>query len=541
MRRYFQSLWFRLIFGLLLGSIAAVLAASVFLYIRFKNVDTEFHERTLQGQAKLLAKLYQSSPDHGIKLPAAYAHYYRDRIGEFAIVWENGTLVASSEGLGHGLHPVDPEAEREFFSHPQLDGKAASYGISLKIPASSPPAWVQVVFKDDEVVFNSVLEEFMQDIAWIWLPFVGILLVINLIVIRISLAPLARASAQAASIGPSAVSRRLSEAGMPDEVLNLVRAINRALDRLEYGYKEQQAFIADAAHELRTPVTIMNTHMDLLPEFNGKTALKEELGSLKRLVSQLLDNARIDALRIAPSDQVELNALAADVAAYLAPHAIASGRSIEVYRSERPAAVNGSYDFLFRALRNLVENGVAHTPPGTAVYIGVLNPPALIVADCGPGIPKGQRQAIFERFWQGARDRGGGAGLGMAIISRTVAVHGGKIEVGERRGGGALFRVTSVLRRAAARSAPRRANTAPTAGSRSAAAHRFEPGREVMPIAASFDGSFAFEQSEAIQRQWAQPFAGRLRPPRRSRGDGIAGHRNGRDFGWRAYLRRTLG
>ena len=300
MRRYFQSLWFRLIFGLLIGSIAAVAAASVFLYIRFKNVNTESHERTLQGQAKLIAKLYQSSPGQGIKLPDSYAQYYRDGIGEFAIVGANGTPVAASGGVTHALHPIDPEAGREFFSHPQPDGTSTSYGISLKIPKMAPPVWVQVVFKDNEIVFDSVLEEFMQDIAWIWLPFVGILLVINLIVIKISLRPLARASAQASAIGPSAVSKRLSEAGMPDEVLNLVRAINRALDRLEYGYKEQQAFIADAAHELRTPVTIMNTHMDLLPEFNGKSALKEELGSLKRLVSQLLDNARIDALRIDP-------------------------------------------------------------------------------------------------------------------------------------------------------------------------------------------------------------------------------------------------
>ncbi len=442
MRRYFQSLWFRLIFGLLLGSIAAVLAASVFLYIRFKNVNTESHERTLQGQAKLIAKLYQSSSGQGIKLPDSYAQYYRNGIGEFAIVGANGAPVAASEGLTHALHPVDPEAGREFFSHPQPDGTSTSYGISLKIPKMAPPVWVQVVFKDNEVVFDSVLEEFVQDIAWIWLPFVGVLLVINLIVIKISLRPLARASAQASAIGPSAVSKRLSEAGLPEEVLSLVRAINSALDRLEHGYKEQQAFIADAAHELRTPVTIMNTHMDLLPEFNGKSALKEELGSLKRLVTQLLDNARIDALRIGPSDQVELNTLAADVATYLAPCVIASGKNIEVYRSERPAIVNGSYDFLFRALRNLVENAVKHTPPGAAVYIGVLNPAILAVADCGPGIPKDQRRAIFERFWQGNRDRGSGAGLGMAIISRTIAAHGGKIDIGDRRGGGALFRVT---------------------------------------------------------------------------------------------------
>ncbi|MGO8955244.1 MAG: sensor histidine kinase [Rhodomicrobium sp.] len=442
MRRYFQSLWFRLIFGLVLGSLAAVLAASLFLYIRFKTVNFESRERTLQSQAKLIAELYQSSPRHQFKLPESVVSYYRDGIGEFAVLWADGTLVAASPGVTHGLHPVDADASREFFAHPQPEGKPASYGISTRIRGSSPPAWVQVVFKDNEVIFDSVLEEFMQDIAWIWLPFVGILLVINLIVIRISLRPLSRASAQASAIGPSAVSKRLSEAGMPEEVLNFVRAINRALDRLEYGYKEQQAFIADAAHELRTPVAIMTTHMDLLPNFNGKAALKEELGSLKRLVSQLLDNARIDALRIAPSDQVDLNTLAADVAAYLAPCAISLGKTIEVYKSERPALVNGVYDFLFRALRNLIENGVAHTPAGSAVYIGVMNPATLIVADCGPGIPRAERQAIFERFWQGNRDRGSGAGLGMAIISRTVTAHGGKIEIGDRRGGGALFKVT---------------------------------------------------------------------------------------------------
>jgi signal transduction histidine kinase len=442
MRRYFQSLWFRLIFGLILGSLAAVLAASLFLYIRFKTVNVESRERTLQGQAKLIAELYRSSPRREVKLPGSYASYYRDGLGEFAVLWQDGTVVAASGGVTHGFHPVDPEVSREFFAYPQPEGKPAFYGISLKIKGSSPPAWVQVAFKDNEVIFDSVLEEFMQDIGWIWLPFVGVLLVINLIVIRISLRPLARASAQASAIGPSAVSRRLSEAGMPQEVLSFVRAINRALDRLEYGYKEQQAFIADAAHELRTPVAIMTTHMELLPNFSGKIALKEELGALKRLVSQLLDNARIDALKIEASDRVDLNTLAVDVATYLAPCAIARGRAIEVYRSELPALVNGAYDFLFRALRNLVENGVAHTPAGTSVYIGVLNPATVIVADCGPGIPAAEREAIFERFWQGRRDRGGGAGLGMAIISRTVSAHGGKIEIGDRRGGGALFKVT---------------------------------------------------------------------------------------------------
>ncbi len=239
-----------------------------------------------------------------------------------------------------------------------------------------------------------------------------------------------------------AVSQRLIETGMPDEVLSLVRAINRALDRLEEGYKEKGAFIADAAHELRTPIAIMTTHMDILPNFEGKAALKEELGGLTRLVNQLLDTARIEGLRINPGEAADLNALALDVAAFIAPCAIRRGKTIEVSPTNQPALVNGSYDHLFRAVRNLVENAIEHTPAGTAVLIAVEHPAKLSVADCGPGIPPAEREAIFGRFWQGRRDRGTGAGLGMAIISRTVAAHGGMIEVTDREGGGATFAVT---------------------------------------------------------------------------------------------------
>lgn len=442
MRRYFRSLWFRLIFGLFFGSVAAVVVASAFLYVRFKNVSDESRERTLQGQAKLIGHLFQSAGGRQLVLPNSMAPYYGGDTGKYAVLFQDETLLAGSSGVSNAFHPIDPDVSREFFSYAQIGGQPPYHGISLKLAGTSPPIWVQVAFRDNEVIFDSVLEEFVTDIAWIWLPFVGILLCINMIVIKISLKPLVAASAQASRIGPSAVSQRLTENGMPDEVLSLVRAINRALDRLEQGYKEQTAFIADAAHELRTPIAIMTTHMDILPNFDGKAALKEELGGLTRLVNQLLDNARIEGLRINPGEAADLNALAFDVAAFLAPCAIRRGKTIEVSRTKRPALVNGSYDYLFRAVRNLVENAVEHTPAGTAVLIAVENPATLIVSDHGPGIPLAERDAIFQRFWQGRRDRGGGAGLGMAIISRTVAGHGGKIEVGDRDGGGARFTVT---------------------------------------------------------------------------------------------------
>jgi signal transduction histidine kinase len=299
--------------------------------------------------------------------------------------------------------------------------------------------WVQVAFVAGNIVFDSVLQEFLQDIAWIWIPFVLCLLGVNLEVARIGLRPLRSAARQAAAIGPGNFSVRLPEDRMPTELLSLVTAVNRALDRLEAEFGAQRAFIADAAHELRTPVAVLKAHVGILPEFAGLGALKEEVGALERLVNQLLDSARLDSLKVGPHDTADLNAVAADVAAYLAPLAIERSRAIEVVSNGRPVFIRGAADFLFRALRNLVENAINHTPEGTTVKIIVDDPPVVRVVDRGPGVPQGEREAIFQRFWQGRRDQGGGAGLGMDIAARTVLAHGGTISVEDADEGGAVF------------------------------------------------------------------------------------------------------
>jgi signal transduction histidine kinase len=104
-----------------------------------------------------------------------------------------------------------------------------------------------------------------------------------------------------------------------------------------------------------------------------------------------------------------------------------------------PAIINGSADLLACAVRNLVENAVRHTAAGTAVAIEISLPATLRVSDRGPGIDPKEQELIFKRFWQGGRDRGGGAGLGMDIVARSVAALGGSISIGDAPGGGAVF------------------------------------------------------------------------------------------------------
>jgi signal transduction histidine kinase len=104
-----------------------------------------------------------------------------------------------------------------------------------------------------------------------------------------------------------------------------------------------------------------------------------------------------------------------------------------------PVIIQGDEDSLFRAVRNVVENALQHTRPKTIVTVTVDPPSTLRVEDHGPGVPNDQRELIFQRFWQGNRDRGAGAGLGMDIVRRTVAAHGGSITVDDVPQGGALF------------------------------------------------------------------------------------------------------
>ncbi len=433
------SLWLRLIVGLVSVSLLAIAAASGVLYVRFKAKNTQFREQTLGLQAGVIEHYLKTAPEGPIHLPGYVTEGFRVNNGRYAIVAANGALLAASPGVTAPLAAISrPEPSDLFILQPN-EARPAYYGLSVRTSFAGHPVWVQVAFHAGNIVFDSVLEEFVQDIAWIWIPFVVVLLIVNLVVARIGLAPLRTAANQAAAIGPGAASMRLTESGLPRDVHALVTAVNRGLDRLETAFDAQKRFIADAAHELRTPVAVLKAHVAILSKFEGHAELVDEIGSLERLVNQLLDVARLDVLKLGAENVADLNRVATEVASHLGPTAIDNGRSIEVVGPDEPVRIRGASDYLFRALRNLVENALRHTPEGTTVSIVVTNPPAISVIDQGPGVRPDQRHAIFGRFWQGDRDHKGGAGLGMDIAARTVVAHGGIISVNDAPNGGAMF------------------------------------------------------------------------------------------------------
>lgn len=431
-----RSIWVRLIVGLGAVSLLAAAATSLLIYERFVATNSAFRDRTLQNDARVISKLLRRAAEgRPLQLPDFLADGFQQGKGKFAIVSEHGVLVAGSPGVTEALAPIDAADQRDFFLTDGGSNGQKLYGFTLHGSYGAKPVWIQVAVPQGEIAFNSVLEEFIKDIGWIWVPFIIGLLGTNLLVAKIGLRPLRRAAAQAEAIGPGAVSARLPEEGLPREVHALVGAVNRALDRLEIAFQSQQRFIADAAHELRTPVAVLKAHAGILPEHDRLSTWKEEIDVMERLVNQLLNSARLDVVSLEKDQVVELNQVARTVALQLAPIAVGAGKSIEVVPTSVPVVINGSTDLLACAVRNLVENAVRHTATGTAVEIEISLPATLRVSDHGPGIDPRERELIFKRFWQGRRDRGSGAGLGMDIVARSVAALGGSIAISDAPGG----------------------------------------------------------------------------------------------------------
>jgi signal transduction histidine kinase len=314
-------------------------------------------------------------------------------------------------------------------------------GVSLEKEISGRRVWVQVGedFAHRDVIIDDVVAEFFKRVGWITLPILLFLLGADIVIFRRALRPLLSASEMAKQINPKRTDVRLSAESIPKEILPLVQAVNQALDRLEAGFRVQREFTADAAHELRTPLTILRSRIDTLVDRKSSKALHQDIEGMARIVSQLLDIAELETLSIDPQEKADLRAICAEVAEFAAPLALAQGKDIALSGSEASVWVHGSAEMLSRAIRNLVENAINHSPPGTTVEIVVEDAGIVRVLDAGPGIKDDERELIFQRFWRRDRRRAGSAGLGLSIVQRIADAHAAVLSVENRPTGGAQF------------------------------------------------------------------------------------------------------
>lgn len=241
-----------------------------------------------------------------------------------------------------------------------------------------------------------------------------------------------------------------------NEITELAVTFNRMLDRLEAALTAQRRFLADAGHELRTPITIVQGNLDTLavtgPDDAESLAIAaDELARMSRLVDELTllaASEQPDFLHLGPADLEHLTRSLAAKARAL------DGRPWTLARTAHGAAILDSQR-ITQAVMQLAANAVAHTPPGSVVEIGSAIEGGMIVfavTDRGPGIPAEQWERVFERFARLDTRRTEGTGLGLAIVAAICAAHGGTVHVGDRPGGGAMFSLSIPYRPAVARS-----------------------------------------------------------------------------------------
>ena len=287
----------------------------------------------------------------------------------------------------------------------------------------------------------------LSGVLWVGTPFlIALVGLLAWVLVGRALQPVEAIRAEVDEIKHTTMHRRVPVPATGDEVARLASTMNDMLDRLQHAADQQRQFVSDASHELRSPVTTIRTDVEVALAHPDATDWPQvadrvlgETGRLGHLVDDLLELARIDEGRARRHADVDLDevviAEAARINGGLTVHTagVSAGR------------VRGDEHQLAQAVRNLLDNAARHAESTVKVALGENDGlVTLTVDDDGPGIPVRDRERVFERFTRldEARDRRrGGAGLGLALVRRSVEAHGGTVEISDSPSGGARVEV----------------------------------------------------------------------------------------------------
>jgi signal transduction histidine kinase len=282
----------------------------------------------------------------------------------------------------------------------------------------------------------------------------GLAALVGLLLARSLTAPLVRLQDTAKRFGRGELDARVPSGG-PTEIAALADEFNAMAERVHQLVETQRRFVADASHQLRTPLTALRLRLENLaasagsPDVAELEAAEAETQRLARLVDGLLALSRAQDQR-GSREPVDVMAVARDRRDAWAPLAEERGISLVVEGPAGQASALAVPGHLEQILDNLLSNAVDATPPGTQVAVVVdglteAGDPVVVVhvRDQGPGMTPAEREHAFDRFWQG-QDRVGGSGLGLAIVQQLAESSGGNVELGEGDGGGLDAAVTLV-------------------------------------------------------------------------------------------------
>lgn len=270
-----------------------------------------------------------------------------------------------------------------------------------------------------------------------------------------TLTPLQKLTSEVSQIQAQNLSTQLAVPNSKDEIAQLTSSFNEMLARLDNAFSTQKQFSANAAHELRTPLAVLQTNLEVFekkqePEMVEYqqlfTMIKEQTARLSQLVGTLLDMTNLKS--VPRTDQVTLEELVDEVFCDLDPVAEKAGISIHFDDSSSQDShtdVTGSYVLLYRAVYNLVENAIKYNRPNGSVTVSVKEKNSqvmILVKDTGIGISPENQKKIFDPFFRVDKSRSramGGAGLGLALVDSIAKEHGGSVKVLESNEKGSII------------------------------------------------------------------------------------------------------
>ncbi len=420
--------------GSIVAAVAAFAAATVVL------VGDELRgtlDSALRQRAEDVAQLAVSAPAV-LSSPGALETPASGRQIVVQVLDAKGRILARSLTLGAHLLPIDPLAEqalrsgRAGFESSTVAGRSFRIYAAPVAQAGGPAAGGAVLVGSDTTDIDETLRHLVLVLTLTGLAIAAVAVLTAVALTRRGMSPLGRLATAAGEIERTAdPSRRLPERDVGDEIGQLTGVLNRMLASLEASRASERRFLADASHELRTPVTALLGNVEYVARHGAGedviADLRRDAARLARLVDDLLALERASSTALEPAP-VDLESLVDEV---VASQDRSGGR---VRRGDvKPVWVRGEREALGRVLQNLVENGLVHGPPGGEVTIELTardGRALLTVRDEGLGPDTAHGNRLFERFWR-APDASGrpGSGLGLSIAQAIIDRHDGCLAV----------------------------------------------------------------------------------------------------------------
>jgi len=436
-----KSLSFRVLVYVFATTFVMLMLLGGIIFSEITTFTKSVSQERLLGQARQISSFieYDWRGRLDVDLPSSYREYYAGESNhhQYGVMDSSGKILFQSKDfLANKIKNTKDKGPKHYFSFESDNGK---YFSGLKYDYLFEDKIYPVYVIEYEEEFSAFIEtlrgNFIQNIILLMLPLLLLQGLLISLIFRAAFKPVLKASKEVRKIKYDNLSFRLNEDNVHSELLPLIKGVNNSLSRLEKSAETQKFFIANAAHELRTPLAILKARIASLKNEKEIYVLNEDLRNINRLISQMLDISRMDSIQDIPKTQININEVTQKACADIGPLFVAQNRELSLEQRNHDLTINGNEDTLFRAILNLLENALKHTPNDTSVRV-IIEGRRLIIRDYGPPIPDEHKIKLFERFEKLPENTNTkGSGLGLSIVKKAAEIHNGTISIVSRKDG----------------------------------------------------------------------------------------------------------